>query len=105
MKELRRFLAANSDRLEMYVAGDAVGNPGITKVYPKRLLPTTQHGAGSRSSGAREAILKLCEESRAKEKVFAKLRGRFGDPTLREELSRLIVDGLLVEVDGKLVYR
>ena len=101
-QELRRYLIANADRLEMYVAGDAVGNPGITKVYPKRLLPTVQAGVGSRSSDAREAILKFCEAPKAREKVFVKLRGRFGDSTLREELSRLIRDGLLREVDRKL---
>jgi hypothetical protein len=101
-QELRRYLAANSDRLEMHIAGDSVGNPGITKVYPKRLLPIVQNAIGAQSTAVREAILRLCQTPKAKEKILLKLRGRFGDSSLREELSRLIRDGLLHEVDGKL---
>ena len=102
-QELRRYLAVNSDRLEMYIAGDSVGNPGITKVYPKRLLPVISGNVGAQSNAASEAILKFCEMPRAKERIFMKLRGRFGDRILRDEISRLVRDGLLSEIGGKLM--
>lgn len=101
-RELRKFLAVNTDRLEMYVEGDAVGNPGITKVYPKKLLPIFHDSIGSHSSAVREALLRFCETPIARERVFTKLRGRFGDRVLRDEISRLVRDGLLSEVGGML---
>ena len=105
-QELRRYLARNSERLEIYVPGD-LGNPGVTRVYPKRLLPAIQNrgsgqnsGLGSdQSSRAREAILNFCEAPKSRERIFSKLTGRFGDRVLRDELSRMIRDGLLTE-DG-----
>lgn len=75
-QELRRYLAANNDRPEMYLVGDAVGNPDITKVYPKRLLPVIQDSIGAQSSKIREAILEFCDTPKAKERLFIKLRGR-----------------------------
>lgn len=101
-QELRRYLAANSDRLEMYVAGDAIGNPGITKVYPKRLLPVIQDENGAQSIKVREAIIEFCDTPKARERLFIKLRGRFGERVLRDEIRRLIREGLLREIGGKL---
>lgn len=101
-QELRRYLAANNDRLEMYLVGDAVGNPGITKVYPKRLLPVIQDSIGAQSSKVREAILEFCDTPKAKERLFIKLRGRFGDRVLRDEISQLVREGRLSEIGGKL---
>lgn len=34
LRELRKYLEANADRLEMLILGDDIGNPGVTKVYP-----------------------------------------------------------------------
>jgi Smr domain len=99
-KELRKFLSANSGCLEMLILGESVGNPGLTKVFPMKLLPA--RGAGSGPNAVRNAILKFCEAPKAEERIFTKLRGRFGDRMLREELDRLHKDGLLREIDGKL---
>jgi hypothetical protein len=99
-KELRKFLSANSGCLEMLILGESVGNPGITKVFPMKLLPV--RGAGSGPNAVGNAILKFCEAPKARERIFTKLRGRFGDRVLREELDRLLKDGLLREIDGKL---
>ena len=101
-QELRRYLAVNSDRLEMYIAGDSVGNPGITKVYPKKLLSVIHESIGAQSSAVREAILRFCETPKNRERVLTKLRGRFGDRVLRSEISRLVREGLLSEIGGKL---
>ena len=87
------------------MAGDAVGNPGITKVFPKRLLPVIRNSIGAQSIAVSESILKFCETPKTRERVFTKLRGRFGDSVLKDELSRLIRDGLLREIDGKLERR
>ena len=97
-QELRRYLAKNSERLEIYVPGN-FGNPGITRVYPKRLLPENQKsGRGAdEANRAREAILNFCETPKSKERIFTKLTRRFGDRILRDELSRMIRDGLLKE--------
>ena len=102
-QELQRYLEVNSDRLEMYIAGDSVGNPGITKVYPKKLLSVIHESIGAQSSAVREAILRFCETPKNRERVLTKLRGRFGDRVLRSEISRLVREGLLRETGGKLV--
>jgi hypothetical protein len=104
-QELRRYLARNSACLEIYVPGN-LGNPGITRVYPKRLLPVTPNRAPGQNSDqatrAREAILNFCETPKSRERVFSKLAGRFGDRVLRDEISRMIRDGLLNEDGPKL---
>jgi hypothetical protein len=100
-RELRRYLAANSDRLEMYVPGDSLGNPGMTKVFPKRLLPAVQDKNGP-SSTARQAILRFCDLPRSKDRILSRLTGRFGDRVLRDEIDCMVRDGLLRERDGKL---
>lgn len=102
-QELRRYLAKNSERLEIYVPGN-FGNPGITRVYPKRLLPENQKsGRGAdEANRAREAILNFCETPKSKERIFTKLTRRFGDRILRDEMSRMIRDGLLKEEGAKL---
>ncbi len=98
-QELRRYLAKNSERLEIYVPGN-LGNPGITRVYPKKLLPASEKS--DQASRAREAILNFCEMPKSRERIFSKLTGRFGDRVLRDEMSRMIRDGLLVEDGAKL---
>jgi hypothetical protein len=36
---VRRYLSAHVGRLDKVVEGDLLANPGVTLVYPKRLLP------------------------------------------------------------------
>lgn len=37
-KELLKFLHENKNKIFNIIEGDKIGNPGITKVYPKELL-------------------------------------------------------------------
>lgn len=46
-RAIRRYVAANIGRFDKVVEGDSLANPGITIVYPKRLLPE----GGSTSGG------------------------------------------------------
>jgi hypothetical protein len=107
-QELRWYLQKNSACLEIYVPGD-LGNPGITRVYPKKLLPAIQNRSSGQNSDqsnrVREAILNFCETPKSKERVFSKLTGRFGDRVLRDELNRLVRDGVLKEEGAKLIRK
>ena len=38
-KFIRDYISANLSRFEKVVEGDGFANPGVTIVYPKRLLP------------------------------------------------------------------
>jgi DNA-nicking Smr family endonuclease len=38
-RAVRRYISANIDRFDKVVEGDRLANPGVTLVYPKRLLP------------------------------------------------------------------
>jgi hypothetical protein len=101
-QELRRYLQKNSACLEIYVPGN-LGNPGITRVYPKKLLPASQKS--DQSNRSHEAILNFCETPKSKERIITKLTGRFGDRVLRDELNSLVRDGLLKEDGAKLIRK
>ena len=38
-RAVRAYMAAHADRFDKVVEGDLLANPGVTLVYPKRLLP------------------------------------------------------------------
>jgi hypothetical protein len=84
-RELRRYLGMNSDRLEMYIAGESVGNPGIAKVHPKKLLPAIPDSIGFLTNKVREAILGFCGTPKIGERLFSRLSGRFGERLLRDD--------------------
>lgn len=79
--------------------GEAIGNPGITKVYPKKPFPAN---SSDTQSPIRQAILRFCESPKAKAKVVTKLCSRFGGRALQNEMSRMVRDGLLREDNEKL---
>jgi hypothetical protein len=85
----------------MLILGDDVGNPGVTKVYPKKLLPEIRDDIGGKSGYARAAIVTFCEAPQPKDRILTKLRRRFGDRVLCEEINRLVRDGRLGNVGGK----
>lgn len=41
-RELRGFLGAHEDCVAGWVAGDGIGNPGVTKVWVGKMLPEKQ---------------------------------------------------------------
>jgi hypothetical protein len=109
-KKLREYLAAHAEKLGSYLAGDSLGNPGVTIVYAKNLLPASPGGGKTASllNAAQEAIRKYCETPKAKERILIKLRGRFGDRVVAAEIRNMLVSGALEEIrasDGKLQYR
>ena len=56
---LRGFLEANPEKVDHFIAGEGIGNPGVTIVYAKRLLATPMGGQRSESSvGSRKGRTK-----------------------------------------------
>jgi hypothetical protein len=109
-KKLREYLAAHAEKLGSFLAGDGLGNPGVTIVYAKKLLPASPGGGGAMPllNAAQEAIRKFCETPKAKERILIKLRGRFGDRVLSAEIRNMLTSGALEEIratDGKLQYK
>ena len=47
---LRGFLEANPEKVDHFIAGEGIGNPGVTIVYAKRLLATPMGGQRSPSA-------------------------------------------------------
>jgi DNA-nicking Smr family endonuclease len=43
-RAIRDYISANANRFDKVVEGDRLANPGVTIVYPKRLLPEEQSG-------------------------------------------------------------
>jgi hypothetical protein len=106
-KKLREYLAAHEECFGSFLAGDGLGNPGVTIVYPKKLLPASPGGAGAMPllNAAQEAIRKYCATPKARERILIKLRGRFGDRVLSAEIRTMVNCGALEEIqasDGKL---
>lgn len=95
---LQQLLRSSSAYVEYWIPGDTIGNPGITKVYPKKLLPTSHADA---DSPVRQAVLRYCDTPKPRAKVIAKLCGRFGGRALQNELDRMMREGLLRDIDGK----
>jgi hypothetical protein len=108
-KKLRAYLSAHAENLGSFLAGDSLGNPGVTIVYPKKLLPESPAGsARPLLNPAQEAIRKYCATPRVRERILIKLRGRFGDRVLSAEIHALVNCGILEEIrasNGKLQYK
>jgi hypothetical protein len=109
-QELRKYLAANTERIEQFIAGDLVGNPGVTILYPKRTLKASPQGQGSVPllNAAQKAIQRLCVTPKVKERILTKLRGRFGDRVLLAEIGSMVQSGALEAIktgDGTVLYK
>jgi hypothetical protein len=109
-KKLREYLAAHAESFGSFLAGDGLGNPGVTIVYTKKLLPLSPGGAGAMPlpNAAQEAIRKYCSTPKARERILIKLRGRFGDRVLSAGIRCLLNSGVLEEIrasDGKIQYK
>lgn len=109
-KKLREYLAAHAESFGSFLAGDSLGNPGVTIVYPKKLLPVSPGSVGAMPllNPAQDAIRKYCSTPKAKERILIKLRGRFGDRVLSAEIRDMVNGGALEEIrssDGKIQYK
>jgi hypothetical protein len=109
-KKLREYLAAHAEKLGSLLPGDSLGNPGVTILYAKKLLPASVAGGGAMPllNAAQEASRKYCETPKARERILIKFRGRFGDRVLSAEIRNMLTSGALEEMratDGKLQYK
>ncbi|MGC9158546.1 MAG: Smr/MutS family protein [Terracidiphilus sp.] len=109
-RELRRYLAAHVETFGQFLPGDSLGNPGITIIYPQKLLPSAPNGPSGAPllNPAQEAIRRFCDEAKSRERILAKLRGRFGDRVLATEIRQMVNLGLLEATpssDGVTRYR
>jgi len=109
-QELRKYLAAHADKFGTFLAGDSVGNPGVTILYPRESLAAVPQGSGSMPllNAAQEAIRRFCDTPKAKERILIKLRGRFGDRVLSDEMRNMVQSGTLEAIpagNGAVQYR
>jgi hypothetical protein len=109
-QKLRRYLADHADKFGAFLAGDSVGNPGVTILYPKESLAAVPQGSGSMPllNPAQEAIRRFCATPKSRERILIKLCGRFGDRVLSEEIRNMLQSGALEAVtaaNGAVRYR
>ena len=109
-QELRKYLATHADQFGAFLAGDSVGNPGVTILYPRESLAAVPQGSGSMPllNTAQEAIRRFCNTPKTKERILIKLRGRFGDRVLSAEIRNMVQSGALEAIsaaNGAIQYR
>jgi len=109
-QELRKYLTAHEDKFGAFLAGDSVGNPGVTILYPRESLAAVPQGSGSMPllNTAQEAIRRFCDKPKTKERILIKLRGRFGDRVLSAEIRNMVQSGALEAIsaaNGAIQYR
>ena len=109
-QELRKYLAAHADRFGAFLAGDSLGNPGVTIVYASAVseAPAKGRRAAPLLNAAQEAIRRFCDTPKSKERILVKLRGRFGDRVLSAEIRNMVNSGALVAIQaagGAVQYR
>ena len=103
LRELRRFVQRHSDCFESVVEGEGLGNPGVTIVYPKRVLPRALAGHGNE---AENAICEYCRTPKSLQKIESKLQGKFRAAEIRAAVRALVAKSRLREVrcEGKVLY-
>jgi hypothetical protein len=88
LRVLRDYLDENSSKFDHVLPGDIFGNPGITVLIPKDPLAEPE-------TPVCEAIRRFCKTPKSEQRILAKLRGRFGDRLIRDEISRMENKGQL----------
>ncbi len=101
-QELRAYLKAHAETFGEYLAGESLRNPGVTIVYAKETPATLSRGKGSvaLTNPAQEAIRRFCTTPKTQERILFKLRGRFGDRVLQDEMGRMVRHGALGAIRG-----
>jgi Smr domain len=97
-RRIQAFLAEHGEAL---VVGEELGNPGVTRVVPRRPLPVR-----AASLPLFEALLDYCATARTMDKIVARLVRRYPEPELRAALDQLCAQGRLVRrtVKGKTMW-
>lgn len=96
-QRLRSFLNANAGRFLQITTGEALGNPGVTYIYPKGRLPV----ADVAGNAVERAILDFCATPKSEKKILTKLVGRYGDPAIRAAIRELVKSGALEAVSSE----
>jgi len=99
LRVLRAYLDENSTKFDNILHGDVIGNPGITVLIPKDSLAEPE-------TPVCESIRRFCKTPKSEQRILAKLRGRFGDRLIREEIREMMNRGQLriVRSGNKLSY-
>lgn len=109
-QKLRKYLEANAETFGEYLAGESLRNPGVTIVHVKETLAGSRRSQRSAAllNPVQEAIRRICDKPQPKERILFKLRARFGDRVLLDEIGRMVKDGALEAIrssDGAVQYR
>ncbi|MGB8647656.1 MAG: Smr/MutS family protein [Anaerolineae bacterium] len=91
-RRLQAFLAEHPDRLAFDRGEELSGNPGLTRVYPERALPTMPDVLGRQ-------IVEFCAAPKTKDKITGKLR-RYPYTQVAQAIENLVKGGQLKELKG-----
>lgn len=80
-KRLRKFLEKYPQKTHFERGEQTIGNPGITIVFPEKLLPTPLEGLAL-------DILIYCQKGKSEEKIIGKYR-RYGQLEVKAQLRDL----------------
>src|SRR5208337_2342186 len=109
-QELRKYLKTHAEIFGEFLAGESLRNPGVTILYAKETSATLHGGRVTVAlrNPAQEAISRFCATPQTAERILFKLRGRFGDRALNEEILTMVRNGVLETIrssDGAVQYK
>ena len=84
---LRKYLGRFPDCVEFVSGAQFSGNPGITLVAPKKMLPSEEEGLAGE-------ILSFCNVGKSEGKILGKFR-RYGETEVKSQLQALERQGSL----------
>jgi len=84
---LRKLLARFPDCVEFVPGEQYSGNPGITMIAPKKLLPSEEEGIGAK-------IIAFCGAGKSEDKIIGKFR-RYGEVQVKSQIKELVRKGEL----------
>lgn len=84
---LRKLLARFPDCVEFLPGEQYSGNPGITMIVPKKVLPSEEEGIGAE-------ILAFCGAGKSEDKIIGKFR-RYGEVQVKSLIKELVRKGKL----------
>ena len=114
LRELRGYIKKTPGSFDHFTEGDLVGNPGVTILYPKQLLPDFPEPSSSRgvkdsvaTSGVREAIWRLCKTPKSQRKIELKLARQFRVREVRAALRDMVAQSHLQEIraEGEVLFK
>jgi len=79
---LRKMLARFPKQVEFIPGEQYLGNPGVTLVAPKKMLPTEEEGLAAE-------IIAFCGKGKSEDKIMGKFR-RYGDAEVKAQIKALV---------------